>query len=166
MLMAAQGLIGKLIGPSPTSTKWIYDTIIKPMVLYGSIVWAHRIPSNFRPLLRLQRLAMMGLGHFLPSTPTLGLQVIFGYVPLDILAQEEAAKAVLRIAGRNPQRWDGIGHRFKRGHVFLASTEWGLRDEMPAVYVWKDRPHLDVDSLTDGSPYVEEGIICLSLIHI
>ena len=107
MLMAARGLIGKLIGPSPRATKWIYDAILKPIVLYGAIVWAHRVPSNFRPLIRLQRLAMMGMGHFLPSTPTLGLQITLGFPPLDILAKEEAAKAYIRILGRNPCRWDG-----------------------------------------------------------
>ena len=31
---------------------------------------------------------------------------------------------------------------------------------MPSVFIWNDRPILDHDSLTDGSPYVESGIIC------
>ena len=31
---------------------------------------------------------------------------------------------------------------------------------MSPIYIWKDRPQLDVDSLIHGSPYVEEGIIC------
>ena len=158
--MAAKSIIGKLIGLSPLATKWIYDAIVKPIVLYGAIVWAHRIPGNFRPLIRLQRLAMMGMGHFLPSTPTLGLQVSLGYIPLDILAHEEAAKAYLRILGRNPTRWDGIGYGSKRGHLFLSKTEWGQMDRMSPVYIWQDRPILDEDSLLDGSPNVEEGIIC------
>ena len=126
--MAAQGVIGKLVGPSPVSTKWIYESMIRPIILYGAVVWAHRIPKNFRPLIRIQRLAMMGMGHFLPSTPTLGLEVTLGFPPLDLLAQEEAAKAVLRIQGRNPTLWDGIGRGTKRGHVFLAHTEWETRD--------------------------------------
>ena len=89
MLMAGKGLIGKLIGLSPKATRWIYEAIVKPTILYGVLVWAHRIPSTFQPLLCLQRLTMMGLGHFLPHTPTIGLQVMLGVTPLDILAAEE-----------------------------------------------------------------------------
>ena len=160
MFMAARSLIGKLVGLSPLATKWIFDAILRPILLYGAGVWAHRIPKNFRPLIRLHRLILMGMGHFLPSTPTLGLQIMLGFPPLDLLAKEEAAKAFLRVSGRSHTRWDGIGHGSKRGHVFLSKTEWGDLDRIPAVYIWKDRPSLDVDSLTDGSPYVEEGIIC------
>ena len=47
-----------------------------------------------------------------------------------------------------------------RGHVFLAKTDWEDTDRMPAKFIWTDRPTLDTESLTDGSPYVEKGIIC------
>ena len=101
MLMAAKGIIGKLVGLSPQSTAWIYDAIIKPILLYGAVVWAHRIPRNFWPLIRLQRLAMLGMGHFLHSTPTLGLQDTLDFTPLVSHAREEASKAYVRILGRN-----------------------------------------------------------------
>ena len=64
----------------------------------------------------------MDMGHFLPSTPTLGFQIVLGFIPLAILAKEEAAKAYIWILRRNPTSWDGIGHGSKRGHLFLDLT--------------------------------------------
>ena len=98
--------------------KWLYEAMVKPVVLYGALVWAHKIPTNHKPLARLQRLAMLCLGFFLRSTPMLGLQIALNYMPLDILAKEEAAKAAIRIKGRNSQLWDGIGNGDLRGHLF------------------------------------------------
>ena len=109
---------------------------------------------------------MMGMGHFLPSTPTMGLEITLGFPPLDLLAKEEAAKAVVRTEGRNPALWDGIGDKGKRGHIFLAQTSWGEKDMMPAVFIWENRLILDMESLSDGSPYVEEGLISVSYTHL
>ena len=80
----------------------------------------------------------------------MGLEVTLGFPPLDLLAREEAAKAALRVEGRNTKIWDGIGKGAHRGHIFLAHTEWGERDSMNPVYIWKDRPQLDMDSMLTG----------------
>ena len=39
-------------------------------------------------------------------------------MPLDIKAKLEAEQAAIRIRDRNPDRWDGIGHNNRRGHLF------------------------------------------------
>ena len=84
--MAATGTLRKQRGPSPEATRWIYEAMVKPVLLYGSIVWSHKVGRTFQPFIRLQRLAMMCMGTFLRSTPTLGLEIILDFTPLDLLA--------------------------------------------------------------------------------
>ena len=55
-------------------------------------------------------MALLSLGHFPRSSPTKGLEVIFGYMPLDFKTREMALKTYLRIYKRFDRKWDGIGH--------------------------------------------------------
>ena len=160
--MAYKAAIGKLWGPSPSASHWTYMTMIKPLVLYGAIVWAHRIPNNFKPLIRLQRLALLCLGHFPRSTPTHGLEVILNYTPLDLLAREKAALTAHRTYGCNPARWDGLGTGQKRGHLYLARTDWTdtNSDSIPPCYYWNQQDIVDMDSLTHGQPKQHKGTVC------
>ena len=150
--MALKSAIGKLWGPIPAAIKWIYEAMVKPVVLYGALVWAHKIPKNFKPFIRIQRLAMLCTGCYPRSTPTLGLEAILGFLPLDLQAQLEATKAATRITGRNPSRWDGIGNGSKRGHLFRFQRDWGSIDRIPTVYHWDGGPEIDWDSFTYGQP--------------
>ena len=111
LLSAARLAIGKTWGTSIRTSKWLYEAVVRPMILYGSVVWAFRILRPFHPLVRVQRLMLLPLGSFVKSTPTAGLEVIFGPRPLCLLAQTEARMAAIRIQGRNPTSWDGVGGR-------------------------------------------------------
>ena len=79
--------------------KWLYTAVVRPMVMYGAPVWAYRVPVGCRPLLRLQRLALMLMGSFKKSTPTAGLEAILEIQPVDLFAKQEATLAVKRIGG-------------------------------------------------------------------
>ena len=64
---------GQLGPPTPYQMRWILTGMVRPMVSYGSIVWAKHIDSSAKTRLavkRLQRLAMITMGHFRKSTPT------------------------------------------------------------------------------------------------
>ena len=63
------------------------------MVTYGSLVWAPRIPRDYAPLVRLQRLALLMLGSFLKSTPTSALEVVFNMMPLGLFVRMTAKLA-------------------------------------------------------------------------
>ena len=155
--MAAKSSFGKLWGPVPKATRWIYESMVRPIILYGAIIWAHKIPKNFKPLIRLQRLALMCLGSFAKSTPTKGLEIIFNYMPLDLLAKQEALKAALRLGSRNKKRWDGVGIGSKRGHLFYYPPPLDTMDRMEVKYNWDMVPELDMDS---GQPLEHDGITC------
>ena len=117
LLFKARKAVGKDWGLSLATTKWIYEAIVRPSVLYCSIVWGHKVNQSVRPLVRVQRLALLMLGHFLPSTPTAALEAMFGYPPLDILARQEAILAATRLEAGVGQGWDGIGANGRRGHL-------------------------------------------------
>ena len=42
LLNMIRNAVGKLWGPSPKAMKWMYETMVRPIITYGAIVWAHR----------------------------------------------------------------------------------------------------------------------------
>ena len=83
-------------------------------------------------------MALLSLGHFPRSSPTKGLEVIFGYMPLVFKAKEMALKTYFRIYKRFDRKWDGIGHR---RHTMCPTYE---TDRIPAVYRWDNRPSINL----------------------
>ena len=88
------------------------------------------------------------MGSFAKSTPTLGLEVIFNYMPLDLMAREWAHNTANRIQGRNKQQWDYIGQGRKRGHLHYYKTE--TLDSTILTYQWEGLPTCNI---TDGKPF-------------
>ena len=121
------------------------------MVSYGAIVWAHRIGAHCIPLARIQRLALLLMGHFLRSTPTAGLEVLFNLLPIDLFVKREAEAAAARIKGIVPLGWDGLGNGNRRGHLYLAGQhDAPATDRIPPCLVWTDRIALDAGTLVAG----------------
>ncbi len=58
------------------------------------------------------------MAHIRRSTPTAGLEVILGIMPLDLHTQCEVVQAACRIWGQNRDKWDGIGRGHLRGYLF------------------------------------------------
>ena len=137
---------------------WAYTSIVRPMVTYGSLVWAHRAPKYASQFQSLQRLAILTTGHYRLSTPGAGLEMITNLTPIDIYVEGEAAMAARRILGRNPTRWDGIGKKGKRGHLWRASNTLPNLDFVvpldvaPVRFHWDNRFCIDYDSFNVGEP--------------
>ena len=101
-IFSLRNSIGKEWGPGPEQIMWIWESVVKPTILYGSIVWAHSLNTTMRNMLnKLQRLALMGMGHFRQSTPETGLDVIMGIVPLELAVLGSAIKARLHTKDRS-----------------------------------------------------------------
>lgn len=85
-LLRIRNATGKLWGFPPIMGRWIFHSIIRPAVTYGALVWAKvcRFKGVQDDLNRLNRLALLTLGHFRRSTPTAGLEVLTYTPPLDI----------------------------------------------------------------------------------
>ncbi len=98
LLLKCRGLIGQKWGLSPEKIEWIHKSIIRPKITYGSIVWANSIKkSDAIKLCKLQRLALLLITRPLRSAPTAGLQVLLGWLPLDLHALEMGMGTYLRI---------------------------------------------------------------------
>lgn len=130
------------------------------MISYGAIVWCRIADSKGwkRKLNTLQRLALLTMGHFRPSTPTAGLEVITYTTPLWIHIKQEAALAYLRtqhqlilpreklqVKGKMPLT---VGHR-QKSEEFL--KEIGFistnTDSIEKCFVWEKHFEVDTESL-------------------
>ncbi len=95
--------------------------IVLPKITYRAMVWADKAANYKKHLDRVQRLGLLAMAHVHCSTPTAGLEVILGIMPLDLQAQCMAAQAACRVQGQNQSRWDGIGRGHLQGHLFWSN---------------------------------------------
>ena len=120
-------------------------------------MWAHRAHTYQKQLNRVHRVAMMALGAFARSTPMLGLEILYDYMPLDLRVEMEAIKAANRIKNRNVERWDSIGNGQRRGHLYYYRDCYEDLDEMTPVFQWNGLPAAIIE---DGRPIETKGICC------
>ncbi|XP_021965805.1 uncharacterized protein LOC110861000 [Folsomia candida] len=102
--------IGKTWGLSPKITNWIYKSIIRPAMEYGSLLWAPatKVKSHMAQLQRVQRCAMLGTTGVMSSTPTAALECLLGLVPVDIRVQQVALRTYHRLAHHGQwKKWAG-----------------------------------------------------------
>ena len=116
----ANAAIGQKWGLSPERTFWVYTAMARCVSTYGSLVWANNVTETIKnDLQRLQRKAMKSMSACMRSTPTTGLEVTMGLIPLDLHASEQAVRSRLRTRELLTDVWDGVGTT-KKGHRLLA----------------------------------------------
>ena len=132
-LLRLKTAIGIKWGPSPKLTLWAYESLIVPILTYGSIVWGHTnfTKSQVRNLSTLNRLALIGLSSIRRSTPTAGLEVILNAPPLHLLIKERGLASFIRI--KRHFTWDGVGKAGKKGHVKMWDDLCGIVDLFPKL---------------------------------
>ena len=99
-LMLVQNTIGKMWGPSPRLTRWLYTSVVRPAISYGSVVWSRACNAKWATvkMTRLHRMIAMAMAPMRKSTPTAGLEVLLGLMPLDIFLQGEGIRAFYRVS--------------------------------------------------------------------
>ena len=164
LLNISRSAFGSFWGPSPKLTKWIFDCVVRPIVTYGSHVWSHGLKESsksFRILNKIQRLALLPLAPIRVKTPTAGLEIITGTLPLDLHIKNLNLNTYLRIKNRIRVLWDGVGRDGRRGHLFHLSSQFsgctvaGIpMDRIPTVVSWTKlyRVCIDYDPLTLSVP--------------
>ena len=147
--------------------RWLWTAVVRPMVMYGSIVWSRQVTgprtstlaANLNPL---NRLAALTWGPIRKSTPTAGLE-LFGYLPpLDLYASTEAALALYRIKSLRAEIWDGVGGGKYRGHRLLLRKQLDLLgivdrdwDKGLEVKKWERGYAIDRSSFQTGNDCLE-----------
>jgi len=163
-LLQIRSAMGKLWGTRPYLYRWYFTGIILPALLYGAIVWAKicQRKGNQIKLERLNRMAMMGLGHFRKGTPTKGLELITFMPPLPLVVKKEATLAVLRTQNtvltqpqdinENTPFWR-IGHRaYVQSDLEVAGLLNNYFDPIEIHWVWEKSYEVDLDSFDTGTP--------------
>ena len=163
LLIKSNNALGREWGPKPFILRWAYTGIVRPAITYGSIVWAKEISKYQDQLTKLQRLANRSLCHFRRSTPSAGIEVVTGLIPLDLYIKGEAAMSQLRTMPRVPTLWDGRGNARKMGHrlwnqTFLEGVGHPTTalDELIWEWNWEKPYQLDRASFDDGKPLPNE----------
>ena len=129
-------------GPKPHLMKWVFRCVVRPMVTYGAMVWAHILLKNgscVNRLRKLNRLAICTLTMFPRSLPTQALEVLVDLFLLHIWIQKEALCAYIRLHERLPLSWSGMfrGSKVRIGH----RRAWANKVEMLGV----DQLLLEID---------------------
>ena len=160
---------GKYWGLDASKLLWIYTAISRPILTYGSLVWAHSINStNIKKLNSLQRTILKALCSPLRSSPTSGLEAMIGLIPLDLHIKSEALKSRARTRRILVDNWDGIGRGKLRGHRQILDSELNEIippnlpiDLIPKRLNWVRSSKATVDKniniYTDGSKEIMTG---------
>ena len=162
-LVRVKNAIGKLWGPHPGAIVWAYKAIVAPALTYGSLVWAHATHKGYaqRSLTRLSRLAGLSTGHYLRGTPTAGLEVALGLVPLDLVAQNLGLNAYCRWREILPSQEQAshAGHlkRWKAQATALNIHDY-ITDDVSPRPNWERR--YTVSDCTDGLADLDYDVVC------
>ncbi len=159
LLSKCKSIIGRSWGLTPDKMEWVHNAVIKPKVTYGSIVWASNMTNSMIERVRkVQRLSLLSIINPLRSAPTAGLEVMMGWLPLHLHAQQTGLLAYVRNrqlldpksnSGGHLKRWRDSYLEFFRGDV---PTETQVRE-----HVWRDiavpsnRTHQPLKIYTDAS---------------
>ena len=114
VMCLANAVTGQRWGLNPERILWVYTAMVRPVATYGSVVWAHDIPTSIiQKLNGLQRRALLCMGNPMRSTPTAGMEAALGLIPLDIYAKGLARKTRLRTR-KGKEQW--VSRLKKKGH--------------------------------------------------
>ena len=107
-----RSVVGRKWGISPKCTQWTYDMIVKPALMYASIVWWKRVDfvNDVRALKSLQGLACRSISGAFRTAPIAGLEALLGMPPLELQIKGRAMKTALRMMDNEtwkPMRADG-----------------------------------------------------------
>lgn len=132
-------MIGKQWGLTPKITLWLYQSVIRPIISYGAVVWWPRtkLVTVEAKLQRLQRLACMATTGCMRTTPTAAMEALLSLPPLHLFIQQEAGAAAVRLKKLNLWKQVRVPHTeilnelVSREPLFEAVT-----DRIPKQYVF------------------------------
>ena len=149
MIALAQGrkMIGRRWGLKPKYTHWLYTSIVRPIVTYGAVVWAHSTERKTitKKLEKVQRLACLMITGGMKSTPTKGMETILNLPPLHIHAKGVARATYVRLTQAGTWRPKEGEPLWRNGHA-IELQKWGTKNQ--EIHMPQDRLHKAVRSST------------------
>ena len=102
-LMQCKRAVGPMWGLSPKTCKWIYTTVVRPILSYSATIWVRTLDNknNLKKLERVQALALRIMTGAFPSTPFNSLNHLTETPHIGCYLKGEAAKGAARLQGYN-----------------------------------------------------------------
>jgi len=127
---------------------WLYTAIVRPILLYGNIVWWRSLGKNcnLRILHKIQRSAELCISGALRTTATEALNTTLDLQPLDLLAKSWASATALRL--REAAAWT----TGPTGHSNILSKHSPLprnTDYVPPIVNFERRYKIYIPTRTD-----------------
>ncbi|KMQ87436.1 reverse transcriptase [Lasius niger] len=167
-----RGAIGKRWGLSPKLTHWILTVVVRPILMYGILVWWTAVLSKekCRKLDAVIRSICIGITGAIRTTPTEVLRAMLDIAGCEDFAKFSAANTALRLHAIGQWKARTYGHanilqeyKIKSNSmdvcVSVLNFENKFRSVLPSRRFWKsDDPLVDfsIKVFTDGSK-TEEG---------
>lgn len=160
---------GKRWGLQPYIIHWMYTAIIRPILIYGSLVWWRAVETNsyLYTLQKVQRLACLSITGAMRSAPQAALEVMLNLPPIDIYVRNRAARTALRLRETHALRQRSWGHStilsavggtqiYQDTDYILPVTNFGRTFvvQIPSREAWASESVLGGDEIsvfTDGS---------------
>ena len=136
-LMQAKRAVGPTWGLTPKVCKWLYTTVVRPILSYCASIWVRALDnkSNATKLARVQGRAMRLMTGSLPSTPFKSLDHITETPNIIHYLKGEAAKGSLRLKGYDTwtRETPRSGKGFIKSHVTINNSYITNLDLPPAT---------------------------------
>ncbi len=119
LMNKCKNLIHKTWGLCPQKMEWIHHAVIRPKLTYGAVIWSSSLSeTNKKRLTAVQRLMMLSITQPLRSAPTVGLEVMMGWLPMYLHCEEMGLQTYSRTQEVLPANWDGLGKKNRIvGHI-------------------------------------------------
>ena len=103
VLMMCKRALGPTWGFSPATMKWIYTSIVRPMLCYGAAIWINglRTQKNLSLLSSVQRLSHIMTTGGMPSTSLVSLDKLLNFTSIETHIKEQAAICAARLKALN-----------------------------------------------------------------
>ena len=110
LLMKMATLTSSYWGPRPQLMRWTYTGVVRPVLSYVAMAWAHESENPFvtRSFRRLNRLAMNTMVKVPRSTPTRAMEIILNVTPLHLHVLQLGLRAYKRLRHQVPLQWVGV----------------------------------------------------------
>ena len=112
--------MGKIWGLTPEMARWIYRMVIRPIIIYASLIWfkAVFIGKNRKKLEDVQKFSLMQLGYCRAKTPRAAIEVISNQIPLDLYVMYDATCSYIRTRGHEKFTADEMSTKIQahKGH--------------------------------------------------
>ena len=144
-------------GPHQRAQAWLWTCAVRPIILYGSLIWGHRARHWREKLRSLQRLALCQQGLVRKNTPGRALEVTTGTIPLHIKIEETRLLSATRLLSC-------INRKCASGERIIADlsgqglpTSSRLYDKIPSIAIREQPCEILVG---DGKPLAdrEDGL--------